>query len=483
MTLTPASVRAAVLEQTERTRRCSKADIERFITESELRIISLDSQIDALIELRDSQRACVLALRYIISPIRTLPVELLVEIFDLAIQDYTHIEDVHLISQVCSYWRSVAQSTPRLWTRCLAVDLQEEKDVADGLNTWLARSAPLPLPIGLVLMTQSINPDILEAVLKVAPRLGSMEIAAMHTIPSLLVRQVGKCRLDHLVELKLFGTIEDDDADPTPISFTAVPRLRKLTIRLGSTTPQPIMPWAQLTDLSLHSSSPDVTFGILSQCANLFKADVVMSGWLLLPPAEQSILGLNQLHTLFLEFLEFIATSEDIASFFDCLSAPQLQDLELIFTPVQWPQANFTAFQLRAPNITRLAFASSDSLTSEDVVAAIRNSPSLTHLKINWCGQCFDDAFIRTLHYQDGATPLVPRLHNLVVSSEMADFTEDVLAGMIASRWWPDTELDSEVTPSAVARWTHVEFDIEEYEWGPQFEDILKDIPSDVLSY
>ncbi|KAJ6466300.1 hypothetical protein C8R45DRAFT_1021225 [Mycena sanguinolenta] len=473
MVLTPASVRAAVLEQTERTRQCSKVDIQRFIEESESKIISLDSQISALVELRDSQRTCILALRYIISPIRTLPVELLAEIFDLAIRNHTHIDDTHRISQVCSHWRQVAHRTPRLWTRSLTVDSRKE-DYADGLKTWLARSAPLPLPIAFVLMTQTINPDILEAVLEVAPRMSSLEIFAVDPMPSSLVRQVGQCRLDNLVDLNLLGTIED--TDPTPISFAAVPRLRKL--RISSTTPQLFVPWAQLTNLNVNDVSPEVAFSILSQCASLLEAAVVIPGW----PQEvkQSILVFNQLHTLFLEFIE---TSEDIASFFDCFSTPLLQDLELVFTPVQWPQTHFSAFQLRTPNITQLGFAYSESLTSDDVVAAIRNSPLLTHLKINSCDECFDDVFIRTLHYEDGVAPLVPHLQNLTLWSGKANFTEEILAGMIASRWWSDAELGSKATPPAVARWADVDFQIEEYEWGPHFEDILKHIPSDVLTY
>ncbi|KAF8208206.1 hypothetical protein K438DRAFT_1472366, partial [Mycena galopus ATCC 62051] len=61
--------------------------------------------------------AIVAVLRHLISPIHTLPVELLTEIFECAIHDETHIEDVFRISQVCSDWRLVAHSTPRLWTR------------------------------------------------------------------------------------------------------------------------------------------------------------------------------------------------------------------------------------------------------------------------------------------------------------------------------------------------------------------------------
>ncbi|KAJ7234621.1 hypothetical protein B0H12DRAFT_155552 [Mycena haematopus] len=43
------------------------------------------------------------------------------------------------------------------------------------------------------------------------------------------------------------------------------------------------------------------------------------------------------------------------------------------------------------------------------------------------------------------------------VSRPMVNFIEEVLAGMVVSRWWTDAELASY---AAVARWTHVELGI-----------------------
>ncbi|KAF8208411.1 hypothetical protein K438DRAFT_273648 [Mycena galopus ATCC 62051] len=107
-------MRAIVLEQTERTRQSSRADIQQLIEESELKITSLELQISALVDLRDRERACVAALRHINSPIRTLPVELLAQVFHLSINHDTYIKDVFLISQVCGDWRQVAHGTPKL---------------------------------------------------------------------------------------------------------------------------------------------------------------------------------------------------------------------------------------------------------------------------------------------------------------------------------------------------------------------------------
>jgi hypothetical protein len=47
---------------------------------------------------------------------------------------------------------------------------------------------------------------------------------------------------------------------------------------------------------------------------------------------------------------------------------------------------------------------------------------------------------------------LAPHFHNLVVKIHIVNFTEEVLADMIVSRWWTETELASYGVLPAVAR-------------------------------
>ncbi|KAJ6451582.1 hypothetical protein C8R45DRAFT_1041721 [Mycena sanguinolenta] len=405
----------------------------------------------------------------IVSPIRTLAVELLAEIFDLAIQDRTHIEDTYRVSHVCSDWRQIAHGTPRLWTRPLQVDVcRKGVLVQDGLRIWLARSAPLPVSLLLAKGNGDINPGILEEFLRVAPRWRSLRTQVL--LPAWFISQLSQCRLDNLEELN-FGLINGNNL-PNPLSITAVPRLRKFNIYSFSPELQlrNLIPWGQLTDLDIHSRDSHVVFDILSQCSNLLTANVFTSGWY-----QEDVLVFGQLHTLTFT-LSAPSETPPITQFFEHLSTPLLRKLRVKLGHGHWTQAHFTAFQLRAPNITHLEFNQLPSVTSDDLGAAIRHAPSLTHLTLDRCDNCFDDAFIRTLHYVDGVEPRAPRLHSLVVHGRA--WSEDILAGMIASRWWTDAELVS-VSP-VVARWTRVEL---KFPGGlsPRSADILKDIPSDVL--
>ncbi|KAJ6451604.1 hypothetical protein C8R45DRAFT_1223786 [Mycena sanguinolenta] len=443
MPLTPTSVRAALLEQRERTRRCSNAEIVRIIEESELKIVSLDSKISSLIELRD-QRACVLALKYIASPIHSLPVELLAEMFEHAIEDEKHIEDVYRISHVCSDWRQVAHSTPCLWTRPLEVALWIDKDAA--VRAWLAWSVPLSLDICLT-QTRTNNPDIPEEVLRVAARWQSSPNANSTASKSWT-----------------WDTYASKvDTDPTVTSFTTVPRLRNLRITIDGALQIAVL-WTQLTNLTLDCVSLDITFEVLSQCADLASASIdflVCDGQ---PPEvrRDNPIEVRQLQILHLQF------DVELAPFLDYLFTPALQELEL------WLIAASTERHL--PGIRPAVSASSN------LMAAICRAPSLTHLILFSCEHCFRDDLIRALCYNDGVAPLAPCLHNLDVHNPTVMFTEDLLAAMIASRWWSDTELAGYTT--AVARWTR-EIAIRSvpplHRFGRGFDDAMKHIPPHVL--
>ncbi|KAJ7836386.1 hypothetical protein B0H14DRAFT_2794485 [Mycena olivaceomarginata] len=210
-----------------------------------------------------------------------------------------------------------------------------------------------------------------------------------------------------------------------------------------------VMPWAQLADLAFNygrnsSSQPDIIFDILAKCPNLVRLSVFTV--LVLPANGRDIITLR--------YLAHVVRHG--ASFLDTVSAPALEELCLDFGDVnvnaaRWEEARFPAFQLRSPNITGLDLRYSQ-LTSDDLMPVFRQTPSLTRLKLKSCGFCLDDALIGALCCQDGVKPLVPYLHYLVLEHRrFADNIQDILARMIASRWWSDAELGSHLVP-AVAR-------------------------------
>ncbi|KAJ6466431.1 hypothetical protein C8R45DRAFT_488856 [Mycena sanguinolenta] len=476
------SVRAML----EQAREYLKTELEQRIEESEVKLKSLETQL----ELCDRERAVVAVMRYLLSPIYGIPAELLAEIFERAIDEETHIMDVFRVSQVCSDWRQVAQNTPRLWTGRISVTLdnrgyKREQSYTDGFTEWLARSAALTIPITLRLVATNIYHDLLGEVLKTTSRWRSLELDFPdHGLLLMnLVRRVAQRRLDSLEELDLGRTqfLEPLGGGVFP-SFTNAPRLRKLSMSISSSLPI-LAPWAKIIDLTLHyCSSPDLALDALALCANLVRLSVRTAGWSGLPQARQHNLALTRLRTLsFALFSTSLSGSAVVlfTAFFNDLSAPALQELSLTFLGMRerWTETHFTTFQLQAPNITQLDLRDAENLTSAQFRTVLLHAPSLTHLKLFRC-PCFDESAMTALRYEDGITPVVPCLHHLVlecIAHHVSD--SDILASMIATRWWTDAALASRSVPPAVARWTHLEL------WSDLSEHpLLKDIPSHMLT-
>ncbi|KAF7357602.1 F-box domain-containing protein [Mycena sanguinolenta] len=470
---------AILAQQTERTRGSSTSQIKQLIAESDSKIIllenemaALESRMAALVELRDLECAARDALRFLTAPIRTLPVELLAEIFLLSIREpdesgyiyskLLHIQDAFRISHVCRRWRQIANGTPQLWAGPVKVDFRQQRSLTEeginGLEMLLARSAPLTVPVTIIGLENGSRPTesscrATETLLCTAARWRSLRFVNYMVPPWFFQRLAGRS-LDCLEELVLWNVDQDSHFDPTTVSsFATAPRLRKAT--LSSTCGIP-MPWAQLRDITLAERiSPESFRSIFSQCIDVLKVCVRVVGTSVLSQIRPDALALNQLRILSVTWVG----DESGMQFFDCLSAPALDELHLCFEEgdIDWAEDAFTAFQLRSPNITKLKIEGEGfPVPSHALITAFRHAPFLTHFSIDHCPNSVDDHFCQALCYTDDAEPLVPRLHTLAVAETDGKFSQDGLANMIASRWWTDTELASRSRPPAVARWKQI---------------------------
>ncbi|KAJ6493816.1 hypothetical protein DFH09DRAFT_1206937, partial [Mycena vulgaris] len=149
------------------------AEIKALLVEPDSQLKRLDDEIahmqksiDKLSEERDRLRAYVEAHRILTSPIRRLPLDLLEEIFMTCIPTHRNCvmsaeEAPVILGRICSSWRTISLSTPRLWSRLHIVEPTRaygsnseifEAKVAQRLEitaTWLRRSGACPLSISL----------------------------------------------------------------------------------------------------------------------------------------------------------------------------------------------------------------------------------------------------------------------------------------------------------------------------------------------
>ncbi|KAF7357565.1 F-box domain-containing protein [Mycena sanguinolenta] len=526
MAATRFSMRTILAQQTERTKGSAPTQIKQFIVDSDSRvdslqneIVALESQIAALVELRDRECATGAALRSLIAPIRTLPAELLAEIFVLTIRRdlktprlsvhvgdnslcAVQIKDPFRVSHVCRHWRRIATGLPELWTGTVEVPFspklgeeeEEGEKYVNGLRAWFARSKPHAVSIAIrtppyALSQTEFGSRLAGELRHVATRTRSLRF--LDRASAWLVQHVADGRWDSLEELELGGVVADDDSDDdfvgtTILSFqTTAPQLRTLSIDLCSRIP---MPWGQLTNLTILRDSmriipPEYVRDILSQCKNLVRASVFVVGWADHPPPKTDMLALDHLRVL---TVHCIGDATHVL-FLDYLSAPALDDFQLYFPynngDTEWPQAALTAFQLRSPNITKLKIDGSGFTMSADaLIAALRHAPSLTDLTLVYCLDFSDNALLNVLCYTDGSLePLVPRLHSLTIGEIHQDASQDGLARMITSRWWSDTKLASRPTVPAVARWRQIILiQDDSLSWGfkpsPKFQDRMDEL-------
>ncbi|KAJ6459541.1 hypothetical protein C8R45DRAFT_1109413 [Mycena sanguinolenta] len=395
-------------------------------------------------------------------PVLALPNEIAIEIFLHFLPEFPRCP---LISQVCSDWRKVVYGTPRLWAGPICVDLGSRSDgrgqlYADGLEEWLARSAPAPVSVSLKLerLEPNIDARTLELVLCIAPRLYSLHCPSS---PFWLIRRLAECRLDSLEELELGWSYSDLDTFET-LPLTTAPRLRKASISNAAGELHILVPWAQLTHLTLDFDSSDIILDILSQCATLTSASLITSGWSRHVAAAQSTrppLTLSHMHTLSLDF----GPPELMMQILGVVSAPALEILRLNFWDLRGemqPVSPLAAFLMLSPNITQLEIVcGAYGPTSHALIIILRHTVRLTHLKlVSPDTDSLDDALIAAMSYEDNVTLLVPHLRDLVLADIDADgIATEALEHMLFSRWRTDAEITSN---PAVARWSRLEL------WG-----------------
>ncbi|KAJ7608813.1 hypothetical protein FB45DRAFT_945987 [Roridomyces roridus] len=398
--------------------------VHDLIAECMANIVAFESQIKHLERLRAREYSLIAALRLVISPARTLPVDVLGRIFllalDLGASDGTALggmRGVLTVSHVCQQWRKAALETPQLWAT------QPFPIVSDGRQL---RSAPLPIPVSF----GEEGGPLVEVLCAIAKRWRTLSLSTR------LLGSLSKLSSGSLTALESLDLRGDKAERANPDYF---PDLDTLPI-----------PWSQLTTFALADESPGICLEIVSRCPSLVSATLHMSGW----PQSVSPTDADPVLLPRMQSLEM-----HISNTLPSLTALKMYG-EYHSGVITWSNTAFTHFQLRSPLIQQLQIDHC-ALTSEDLQAVVQHAPNLTHLEIYNCSNCIDDAFLAILRHipSDASTPVVvPKLEVLWLSSPRCDFDEATLTNMVESRWWTDQEERVMFAPPAVVRLRDVKY-------------------------
>ncbi|KAJ7156536.1 hypothetical protein C8R43DRAFT_1234770 [Mycena crocata] len=199
-------------------------------------------------------------------PVLTLPNEITSEIFLHFLPPYpkcppsSGLLSPTLLTHICRKWRQTALFTPALW-RAIAIDSDLEPDFRlrkQILASWLVRSCSCPISIKVFEYYDSAGPDIMHALIPHRLRWEYLE-----------VHGGGKrFHIDGLAPILRELNLRLDISPISPISLKEAPLLRTVVLNDEAAT-NAILPWVQLTSLTLDDVYPKQCTPILLQTCNL----------------------------------------------------------------------------------------------------------------------------------------------------------------------------------------------------------------------
>ncbi|KAJ7665888.1 hypothetical protein DFH06DRAFT_1040588 [Mycena polygramma] len=351
-------------------------EIQGLLVEPTLRLKHLDDEIadlqkaiEKLAEERDSLGAYVEAHKALISPARRLPLDIIQEIFVACLPTHRNcvmsaLEAPVLLGRICSAWRAISLSTPRLWASLHIAEptfyvdsagdtsLSFEQKVEQRLELakiWLDRSGSCPLSISLQSARQFVpqrdialqsSRQFIEALIPFASRWQQINF----TIPvSTLLSIISRLEAD----TPLLETITFHTEFHLPVSgrcgafgILRGPRIRSFSVPAAIFVPD-LLPlgWSQLTNLSIGESLGDGLMGetilrTLSCCPELRRCRLVVNDFhpatgMLVPSLTSGHPGVELpfLHTLQLHFGTMVYPA--VSLLFERLSFPQLHTFTL----------------------------------------------------------------------------------------------------------------------------------------------------------
>ncbi|KIM41451.1 hypothetical protein M413DRAFT_445447 [Hebeloma cylindrosporum] len=352
----------------------------------------IDMEIQHLVAKREQVQRSLGIFNAILSPARRLLPDILREIFyHCVVQPYPILsatEAPMVLTRVCSLWRSVALSSPRIWTR-LHIPIPGDPQFSSRVNNdrgpelrhqmfsktmelrcqavkeWLGRSGSLPLSLSIsypfgyepsvgsnVVEDDEVADPLFRTIRPFASRWRDFNLSMPFHIYQKLETQIP---LDNLSMLRHFtGIIHvHSSTQPTliPLHIIELPSLEtlslnclQLTIHLGHYQNS----WNRLTDIRFMSPITDTDLlGMLRQCPNLITLDVnIQSPWFNSGDREPDLATVLLPHLESLKLHETGSPSQAIPA----VNAPSLKLLQYRCPP---RYSNFDANEPLAPTLVR----------------------------------------------------------------------------------------------------------------------------------
>ncbi|KAF7301103.1 hypothetical protein MIND_00674300 [Mycena indigotica] len=429
--------------------------------------------------------ARVAALKYAVSPVRRLPADILLEIFRTVIHESQASSSgneafvpVFCLASVCFYWRQLVITAPRLWpTTMILRGPACSPQYLETTKTLLQRSSPYSLDITVrprVLFSSREPPimmtsNIMDIVVGSAHRWRRISVV-FNATPFLSTTQLSG-PLCHLCEIDFPQKLV---LDQRLALFLDAPKLTRVRL-YGADFTKMLLPWSQLTKLKLGAVASSDFLIVLEQCNSLvdLELDGVVRGedTIISFVSRASVISMPHLHDLRIAMLDY----RTFDPFFSNFGFPSLLTLIIrtanVITEPELGQS-FPSFLQRCPALEYLEFFGC-ILGRASLGSMLLRIPSLTHLKLNCCFDCVDNAFFERLTYRaTDLDPPAPCLQKLELDCVGNNYSGDAVLAMVRSRWWESDAFQVLPTSPRVARWKAIYISASNY--GAKFSDEFK---------
>ncbi|KAJ6524682.1 hypothetical protein DFH09DRAFT_1189251 [Mycena vulgaris] len=388
-------------------------------------ISRMQKLLNELTQKRDALDDFIAAHLAMVSPARRLPEDIIRDVFVACLPSHRNPfiisnESPLLLCQICSDWRRLALSTPRLWAAVHVVVPDEPKAqvLVHILENWLNRSDVLPLSISVVfsrVWTWEDDPvaPALRLLTRFSRRWGDIQFDFPHygyfaTFANLCPDDVP------MLQASPWGQL-DDSLSYQFMSFLDTPSLRNVTISCIRELRALQLPWANLNVLVVEDVvSCDYAIAILRQCPALETCALLIS--LRIPTTNvQESTSLPRLRFLTISG----ALKSTAISLFAVLDAPSLRSLT--HSP---PLSPLLAGSLEHFTLTVIELPG-------DVHKCLADMPLLQDLKL-----AYHEYFVEQLIPSGNAraSVLCPALRSLVLIGLNETVSDDALLQLVRER-------------------------------------------------
>lgn len=423
------------------TREFSKtiADVETNMGRLDEEISRLQKAMYHLQNERQKLEASLDEYRSLAAPIRTIPPEILSEIFSHCLVDNTEIVDVAkaplLLTFACSRWRTVAISTPRLWS---SVRVTRGVVSMEMLQTWLLRSCDIPLTLA-VNATCLGDYDVCLCIKTLIPhcrRWQDVKFILPGPLLSMLGAVAGSVPLLQKVHI---GTTES--TIPFLDAFEVAPMLCDVTFEKNLPPMSLRLPWRQLKRCDMLVAG-DWLY-VIQRSSDLVYCRLDCTG----RKSLTTVLPVTPILQTRLRSLQLAVKERvDLENIMDSITAPALDELEIkqenhsLF--FKGAQVHLSSFLTRSGCTIRCLRLDEVTIFEDELIACLQQLPLLADLKlcVTW-EKCLKRRFhaitsavMGQLTHRESGHILVPKLKHLALTAAF-EFDDQAILDMVQSRW------------------------------------------------